>query len=308
VVSPVAVASGLAEAQQPGAAVGDHGTPTGLIAMPVTSRPWVRVVVTIGGIAIAVETRSQPFASRLRRRYAGFIAEHLMADFRFRVDLVIRPRRLHGYSEGLEVVCRDALWHLQRGDFRATWDMRRRQGWVQQTDVLHGLDAALRIVHSLILAEEGGFLVHAASLVRHGRAWAFAGVSGSGKTTMARLAPPDTTLFSDEVTYVRPCTAANGSPGYQAYGNPFYGELQKSGVNIGAPLVQLCLLEQGKGHRLQAVARGEAVRALLRHVMCFSRDRALANRLFESVCAFVDRVPVTRLTFARDPGVWELMR
>jgi len=278
------------------------------MTMRAVSRHTVRVVVVIGGIAIAIETYSQHFAARLRRRYAGFIAVRQAADFRFRVELVSSPRRLHGYSEGLEVVFRNALWHLRRGDFRAMWDMRRRQGWMQPTDVLHGLDAVLRIVHSLILAEEGGFLVHAASLIRNGKAWAFAGVSGTGKTTMARLAPLDTTLLSDEVTYIRRQTAADGTSGYLAYGNPFYGELRKSGVNTEAPLFQLCLLEQGKRHTLQAVERGEAVRALLRHVMCFSRDVALGNCLFDAVCAFVDQVPVTRLTFARDPGVWELMQ
>jgi hypothetical protein len=62
----------------------------------------------------------------------------------------------------------------------------------------------LRILHSLILARTGGFLVHAASAVRHGWAFVFAGISGTGKTTLARLAPPDVTLLTDEISYLRP--------------------------------------------------------------------------------------------------------
>jgi ABC-type iron transport system FetAB ATPase subunit len=61
----------------------------------------------------------------------------------------------------------------------------------------------LRILHTLLLAAEGGFLVHAASAVRNGRAFLFAGLSGAGKTTIAGLAPPDATLLTDEISYVR---------------------------------------------------------------------------------------------------------
>ncbi len=68
----------------------------------------------------------------------------------------------------------------------------------------YSLDSVLRIVHSLILAERGGFLLHAASAICDGRACLFSGVSGAGKTTMTRLAPPDVTLLTDEISYVRP--------------------------------------------------------------------------------------------------------
>jgi len=53
------------------------------------------------------------------------------------------------------------------------------------------------MLHSLILARDGGFLVHAASAVRNGRAFLFAGVSGAGKTTIWRLAPPDVALLQN---------------------------------------------------------------------------------------------------------------
>ena len=61
----------------------------------------------------------------------------------------------------------------------------------------------LRIVHTLVLARQGGFLLHSASAIRNGKAFLFAGVSEAGKTTISRLAPPDATLLTDEISYVR---------------------------------------------------------------------------------------------------------
>jgi hypothetical protein len=92
---------------------------------------------------------------------------------------------------------------MERGDFRAEWDPQCRRGWVRQSANPYAIDGVLRILHSLILAREGGFLVHAASAVRNGRAFLFSGVSGAGKTTISRLAPPDVVLLTDEISYVR---------------------------------------------------------------------------------------------------------
>ena len=136
---------------------------------------------------------------------------------------------------------------IERGDFCAELDARSRRGWVRQSPNPYSIDAVLRIVHSLVLAEEGGFLVHAASAVRNGRAFLFAGVSGAGKTTISRLAPPDATLLTDEISYLR----RSGS-GYHAYGTPFAGELARVGKNVRAPLAALYLLRKGAGESHRA--------------------------------------------------------
>ena len=95
-------------------------------------------------------------------------------------------------------------WLIERGDLRAEWDpaVGARFVFVQSANP-YSIDSALRIIHSLILARQGGLLVHAASAVRNGKAFLFAGVSGAGKTTISRLAPPDATLLTDEISYLR---------------------------------------------------------------------------------------------------------
>ncbi len=92
---------------------------------------------------------------------------------------------------------------MRRGDFRAHWDPSAGRGHIRQSANPYSIDSVLRIVHTLILAREGGFLLHSAGAIRNGRAFLFSGVSGAGKTTISRLAPPDVTLLTDEVSYIR---------------------------------------------------------------------------------------------------------
>src|SRR4029077_15516862 len=100
---------------------------------------------------------------------------------------------------------------------------------------------------------QGGFLLHSASAIRNGKAFLFAGVSGAGKTTISRLAPPGVALLSDEISYVR-----RQDHGYTAFGTPFTGELAKLGENTSAPVAALYLLAQGSENRIDPVALPDA--------------------------------------------------
>jgi len=79
---------------------------------------------------------------------------------------------------------------MERGDFRARWNPETHQGRIRQSANPYSIDSVLRIVHTLVLARNGGFLLHASSGIRNGKAFLFSGLSEAGKTTMARLRPP----------------------------------------------------------------------------------------------------------------------
>ena len=140
-------------------------------------------------------------------------------------------------------------------------------GCVRQAAYPYAIDSVMRIVHSLVLAEQGGFLVHSASAVRNGRAFLFSGVSGAGKTTISRLAPPDVTLLTDEISYVR-----RVGERYEACGTPFAGDLGKAGENTSAPLAGLYLLVQGRHNTASRIGGADAARRLLRNILFFADD------------------------------------
>ncbi len=258
------------------------------------------VVIAIGDVPVRVNTSDPAFVELLQNRYAGFVTAQDHAEFEFDVNLV--PPAPSEPDIDVSVTLHSGRWLLQRGDFRAEWDPSARRGWIRQSSNPYSIDAVLRIVHTLVLAKQGGFLLHSASAIRNRKAFLFAGVSGAGKTTISRLAPPDATLLTDEISYVR----KQGS-GYIAYGTPFTGELAKIGENTSAPVAALYLLAQGPENRIDPVAIADAGRELLANTLFFAEDPEFVRCAFQSACDFVDRVPVYRLTFVPDARVWELI-
>lgn len=257
------------------------------------------VTVEVGGIPIFLQTDDEDFRSLLKQRYAGFVNPSAVPAGEFAIHLGPPAK---ASQEDAHVFRSGSAWRLERGDFRAEWDARSRRGWVRQSPNPYSIDAVLRMVHTLVLAEEGGFLVHAASGLRNGRAFVFAGISGAGKTTMARLAPPDATVLTDEISYIR----RSGS-GYHAYGTPFAGELARVGANAVAPLAALYFLEKGPDNRIEPIGESEAAGALLRNILFFADDAALVKRVFESALEFVSRVHLAQFVFAPDERAWELI-
>lgn len=264
--------------------------------------PTESVAIEIGGMAIALRTRDASFRHLLADRYAGFTTDSARPQFFFDIELS-EPSDASQPDEDVHVSMQGNLWVLQRGDFRAHWNPSAGCGHIRQTHNPYAIDSVLRIVHTLILAKQGGFLVHAASAIRGGRAFLFAGVSGAGKTTISRLAPPDVQLLTDEISYVR-----REEDNYLACGTPFTGELARVGENQSAPLSAFFLLEKGSENRIEAVSAPDAIRSLLRNILFFAADAELVQLVFQSACQLIERVPVRRLIFVPNERVWEIIR
>lgn len=258
------------------------------------------LVIEIGNIPVRVRTANLAFFQMLENRYVGFVGATRRVDYEFEVDLA--PADGLTADDDLRVLRRSGRWLLERGDFRAEWDPTSNHGRIRQSANPHSIDSVLRIVHTLALAREESFLVHAASAVRNGRAFLFAGASGAGKTTIASLAPKDAVLLTDEISYVR-----RQDGGYSAFGTPFTGELARVGENTRAPIAALYLLAKGPRNRIEPVDHAEAGRALLANILFFAEDAELVSLVFQSACEFVSRVPVYHLTFVPNPQVWEMI-
>lgn len=267
---------------------------------PSSSGSGNEVVINIGGIPIAVQTSDTEFVGILRSRYGDYMQSGGKSDFTFRVELT--PPGIFNPEDDAEVWLENGEWRFERGDFRATWNQESRQGLIRQSPNPYSIDSVLRITHTLLLARTGGFLLHASSAVRNGKAFLFSGLSEAGKTTIARLAPADVALLTDEASYVR-----RVDDQYLAYGTPFAGELGKPGKNVSAHIAALYFLEKAKENQIVKMESAEVIRRLMRNILFFAHDPELVRLVFESACAFVAAVPVYQLSFFPDERVWDLI-
>jgi hypothetical protein len=259
------------------------------------------LTIQIGGAAIGLHSDNPAFRALLQSRYAGFVASSVRPDLEFDVELSDADS-LVSADDDVRVTRAGDTWELRRSDFYATWNIQSARGRVKQSNNPYAIDSVLRIVHSILLASRGGFLLHAASAIRGGHAFLFAGASGAGKTTISRLAPSGATLLTDEISYVR----YDGGR-FEACGTPFAGELARVGENLSAPVKTLFFLQQAPENRIEAVNPTDAVRLLLRNVLFFAEDAELVRLLFATACKFAQEVPMRRLCFVPDQRVWEMI-
>jgi hypothetical protein len=259
------------------------------------------VVVDIGGVAVQLNTSNRALVSLIERRFARFLNAGAPPAFEFDITL-LGEKDFRGDAD-LRVRGSDGRWTMSRGDFYAEWSVAERRGRIWQTLNPYAIDSILRIVHTLVLAAEGdGFLLHASSAVRDGRAFVFTGPSGAGKSTIVGLAPGDVTVLTDEISYLK-----RTPTGYVAYGTPFAGELGDVGEPLCAPVEALFRLGRGENQR-QRMNTTVTVRTLMRNILFFADERRLVDRLLETACDFAKRVPAFDLQFAPDARVWSAIR
>jgi len=259
------------------------------------------LTIEIGGIPICLRAQEQSFLEMLAEHYAAFVKPpggEAVCDLEVR----LASSGLISDQEDVRVRRNPECWLLERSDICAELTPDMRRGTVCQSADLFSTDTVLRLVHTLLLSIRGGFLLHAASAIRNGRAFVFPGPSGAGKTTVTRFAPAGVTVLTDEISYIRRKDST-----YCAFGTPFAGELARVGENVNAPIAALYLLVHGVNNRIRPLSGAESGAALLRNIVFFAEDPPLVKLVFHAACDLVSRIPVFRLEFTPDHRVWEMI-
>jgi hypothetical protein len=213
-----------------------------------------------------------------------------------------------GPAEPAEVVWDGGRLLLRHAAFEAEIDATasvaalRRHG-----DDPTGFVTTLRTALSARLPLEGGVLVHAAALERHGKGFVFFGPSGIGKSTLAQRSPWQ--VVSDELAAVLP---GRGDRPFRVSGAAFAGPPPVDRTSAHEPALA-CLIELAQGPRfhLERLERSTALRRLLgsivvppgpplwsaaldvagdlvRHTPCYRMEWSLAESPFEPLEAALE--------------------
>jgi len=156
------------------------------------------------------------------------------------------------------------------------------------------LDVMLTEMLPTILAPS--LVFHGALLSDGTSTYLCCGHSGAGKSTLATLLRGR--ALCDELALVRRCSAR----GFEGASLPYWDARPGS-----APLAGVFVLEHAPLHRRRRLESGAALRELRQH-LCWPTERPdLLAQAFTNLARLVQEVPVWRLGFRRDAGVWELI-
>jgi len=176
-----------------------------------------------------------------------------------------------------------------------------RAGWM---GLRVPLEILLRVHCAWRAIESDGFLLHAASIVRDGRAFVFFGHSGAGKTTVSKLSRGSGFILSDDITLI----TREGNE-HRAHSVPFRGPDRQRVIEERRtyPLAGLYHLVQAPRTRLERLPQARAVGAVL-SCLPFVTERLLPREPVEMM-SHLDRalrqIPVFRLEFTRSAEFWE---
>jgi hypothetical protein len=165
----------------------------------------------------------------------------------------------------------------------------------------YALDSLLRVFLSWKLLEHQGFLLHAATVIRDGKAYVFTGRSGAGKSTVATLSPQGSVL-TDEISLLR---RENGI--WRAYGTPFWGDFKAAGSNSSAPVAGIFRLLQAPENRVELLRPIAVLRTLLPNVLFFSTQTESTRKLLEVLNRAATEIPGYNLSFRKNPTFWEVL-
>lgn len=161
--------------------------------------------------------------------------------------------------------------------------------------------ALMNIYSAFILHHNWGLLIHSSCAIDDHKAHLFAGHSGAGKSTAAKLSSPRP-LLSDEATLVKVTKDA-----VTIYDSPFRSEQEGSGDQAPAPLTSIQLLFQSTQTERLQLMKSEAYIQLIDKVFYWKRNGEEVTRIMRMLKTIVNQVPVYHLKFQKNNKFWELI-
>lgn len=278
-----------------------------------------RYAIRVGGLTVAVGSVSRSLRLEVSESNRRFLVDGERPDLNLRV----RWGALDPEPEGALLFDSGATWRLFAGPGQhvyrfhdrnlgpAPYKEARLDHDLANGEVVlnpsafspeHPVDALEFPLDELLflrlLATRGGLELHACGVVApSGQGYLFAGQSGDGKTTTARLWEdlPGATVLSDDRIIVRRGTEGT----WWMYGTPWHGEAELA-ANVKAPLRALLLLERGERNALQEVPPAEAVSSLLARSFVPFHDAGLMAVTLQLLEDLTREIPCLRLPFVPD--------
>jgi hypothetical protein len=145
----------------------------------------------------------------------------------------------------------------------------------------------------------GDIMIHASGINRNGRGYLFSGVSGKGKSTMARLwEESGAKVIHDDRLIIR-----KTEKGYKMYNTPVYN----NDVPQESSLDKIFLIEHGFENKLTPIKGALAVSLVMTNCIQHNWGHDIIARLLGSVSIMCSAVPAIKLSFKPNKSIINLI-
>lgn len=189
----------------------------------------------------------------------------------------------------------------QRTDYRIEVNSEFNRATIMVYDDFALKHALLNLYSSFIVFHNWGLLMHSSCVLDHNKAHMFAGHSGAGKSTAARLSQPRE-LLSDEATIIK---VENDS--VTVYNSPFRSDTETNEYVPESPLKSIQLLVQSRAIKRTRIKKSEAVIDLIGKVFYWKHDPEDTKKVLLLLTKLIVSVPVYELQFEKNNNFWELI-
>ncbi len=269
--------------------------------------------LAVGEIIIGLNWPSSEICA-MAQKYFGFENHEGKPDLVLEVNIInqrIVPEIPDSLFLGKQI--EGEAFTISDGLIKGTYDRIKRHG---ELDVLSPLldGTFVRVFEQLLYqayysailyGDTDTFLVHSAGVIRNGKGYLFVGASEKGKSTIAGLSK-DYHVLNDEINLVMLTES-----GIFIDGTPFNGFFHDKHVGH-APLKAVFLLEHGRRHELSQVSPAESVKTIMSQIVPpVGLDETMTHmtkiKMFDYAEKIEQNIPVTRLSFKRDDGFWNVI-
>ncbi|OGO31591.1 MAG: hypothetical protein A2Z29_02890 [Chloroflexi bacterium RBG_16_56_11] len=267
-----------------------------------------RFYISIAGISSAIISQGTHFLEMLHERYRRFESSgpaeyEIVLQF---LPLEAFPAEDNGQpaSPPVKRVNSGNNYIIKQADkpFLAVVNTASKKVLVKMRYSQSCFDNLLRMLFTVILAEDGGLMLHASAVNGNGRASIFFPPPEDDKAAITSL-PGESAAAPDELVIIRPHNNR-----FRVYRTPFRDELTPDRGSGRADLRALYSLKKGETRHLTALDKALAVVALYKRVSFFTDDALLLGRVFNTCCNIINKVPAYEMHFTPDPSLWQSLK
>jgi hypothetical protein len=203
------------------------------------------------------------------------------------------------YDVFIELV--DSKIFYKRADYLVEVDSSFKHAVISVHNELALKHALMNLFSAFLVHHNWGLLVHSSCAVENGVAHLFAGQSGAGKSTVARLSKPRN-LLSDEAAILK-----ISKDSITIFDSPFRSELKPLKLQNAYPLKSIQLLNQALQNERISLNKADALIKLIDKIFYWPYCSGETGRIIKLLKLLVKQVPIYELHFQKNNTFWELI-